>query len=121
MILKKEYEKKENNFMLHKQVIPVLLILLLVGCSVGVKKGDKVRVHYTGSLEDGSVFDSSEGKDPLEFTAGAGQMIKGFDSAVIGMEVGEEKEVKIPPEEAYSSGPLGGKTLIFKIRLVSIG
>ena len=111
--------------MLHKQVIPILLILLLVGCvSVGVKKGDRVKVHYTGKLEDGSVFDSSIGKDPLEFTAGAGQMIKGFDSAVIGMEVGEEKEVKIPPEEAYGvsgSHPLAGKTLIFKIKLVSIG
>ena len=90
---------------------------------MGVKKGDKVKVHYTGLLEDGSVFDSSEGKDPLEFTVGAGQMIKGFDNGVIGMEVGEEKEIKIPPEEAYGSSgshPLAGKTLIFKLRLVSI-
>ena len=89
-----------------------------------VKKGDKVQVHYTGTFEDGTEFDSSKGKDPLEFTAGAGQMIKGFDDAVIGMEVGEEKEIKIPPEEAYGasgSHPLAGKTLVFKIKLVGIG
>lgn len=66
-----------------------------------VKKGDKIKVHYTGTLEDGTVFDSSEGKDPLEFEAGAAKVIKGFDNAVIGMEKDEEKEVTIPPEEAY--------------------
>jgi FKBP-type peptidyl-prolyl cis-trans isomerase 2 len=55
-------------------------------------------------LEDGTVFDSSEKHDaPLEFTAGNGQLIKGFDNAVIGMKIGEEKEVKIPPEEAYGT------------------
>ena len=88
-----------------------------------VKQGDKVKVHYTGTLEDGTEFDSSEGKDPLEFTAGAGQMIKGFDEAVIGMEVNEEKEIKIPPEQAYGtsgSHPLAGKTLIFKIKVVEV-
>ncbi len=89
-----------------------------------IKSGDKIQVHYTGTLDDNTIFDSSEGKQPLEFTAGAGQMIKGFDDAVIGMEVGEEKEIKIPPEEAYGAAgnhPLAGKTLIFKIKLVSIG
>lgn len=107
------------------KLLPILLILLLVGCqTMAVKKGDRVKVHYTGTLEDGSEFDSSIGKDPLEFTAGAGQMIKGFDDAIIGMEVDEEKTIKIPPEEAYGSTgnhPLAGKTLIFKIKLVSIG
>ena len=67
-----------------------------------VKKGDKVKVEYTGTLEDGSVFDSSNKYDkPIEFTVGSGQLIKGFENAVIGMKVGEEKEIKIPPEEAY--------------------
>ena len=67
-----------------------------------IKKGDKVKVEYTGSLEDGTVFDSSEMHDaPLEFIVGAGQLIKGFDEAVVGMKIGEEKEIKIPPEEAY--------------------
>ncbi|MFX1254545.1 MAG: peptidylprolyl isomerase [Promethearchaeota archaeon] len=68
---------------------------------MAIKKGDKVKVHYTGTLEDGTVFDTSEGKEPLEFEAGAGQLIKGFDDAVIGMETGEEKEIKIEPAEAY--------------------
>jgi len=68
---------------------------------MAIKKGDKVKVEYTGRLEDGKVFDSSEGKAPLEFTAGGGQLIKGFDNAVIGMKKGDEKEVKIPANEAY--------------------
>ncbi len=66
-----------------------------------VKKGSKVKIHYTGSLDDGRVFDSSEGKDPLEFEAGSGKVIKGFDAAVMGMKKDEEKEVKLKPEDAY--------------------
>ena len=58
-----------------------------------VKKGDKIKVDYTGTLEDGTVFDTSEGKQPLEFEAGSGQLIKGFDNAIIGMEKDEEKEI----------------------------
>ena len=65
------------------------------------KAGDKVKVHYTGKLDDGTVFDSSAGRDPLEFTVGAGQMIAGFDAGVNGMSEGETKTVKIPSEEAY--------------------
>lgn len=65
------------------------------------KTGDKVRVHYTGRLLDGTQFDSSEGRDPLEFTIGAGQMIKGFDAGVVGMKVGDKKTLQIPPDEAY--------------------
>jgi len=68
---------------------------------VKVKAGDTVSVHYIGKLEDGNVFDSSVGKDPLSFTAGAGQMIKGFDDAVIGMKVGDKKTIEIPPEQGY--------------------
>lgn len=65
------------------------------------KKGDKVKVHYRGSLVDGDVFDSSEGHDPLEFTIGSGQVIVGFDKAVTGMEVGEKRSVQIPFQNAY--------------------
>ena len=71
---------------------------------MAIKKGDKVSVDYEGKFESGEVFDSSTHGDhshPLEFTAGNGQVIVGFDNAVIGMEVGQEKEVKIKPEDAY--------------------
>ena len=66
-----------------------------------VKRGDTVKVHYTGTLEDGSVFDSSEGREPLQFTVGSGQVIVGFDEAVTGMAVGEKKTVLIPCSKAY--------------------
>jgi peptidylprolyl isomerase len=66
-----------------------------------VKSGDTVRVHYHGKLDDGSTFDSSEGRDPLEFTVGSGQVIKGFDEAMLDMKPGEKKTVNIPVEQAY--------------------
>lgn len=66
-----------------------------------VRKGDNVKVHYTGTLTDGTVFDSSEGREPLGFAVGSGQVIKGFDEAVLGMKVGESKVVDIPVEKAY--------------------
>ena len=65
------------------------------------KSGDTVRIHYTGTLNDGTEFDSSSGRDPLEFALGGGQVIPGFDKAVDGMTVGENKTVTIPPGEAY--------------------
>jgi FKBP-type peptidyl-prolyl cis-trans isomerase 2 len=65
------------------------------------KTGDTVRVHYRGSLADGSVFDSSEGGEPLEFTIGRGQVIKGFDQAVLGMKDGDIRSVNIQPDQAY--------------------
>jgi peptidylprolyl isomerase len=65
------------------------------------KEGDVVRVHYTGRLVDGSTFDSSIGREPLEFTIGAGQMIKGFDKGVVGMTIGEKKFINVSPEEGY--------------------
>ncbi len=65
------------------------------------KEGDIVRVHYTGKLTNGEQFDSSDGREPLEFTVGAGQMIKGFDHAMPGMSVGEKKTINILPEDAY--------------------
>jgi FKBP-type peptidyl-prolyl cis-trans isomerase 2 len=65
------------------------------------RPGDTVRIHYTGTLSDGSTFDSSEGRDPLEFTVGSGQIISGLDSAIAGMAVGETKTVTVPAAEAY--------------------
>ena len=67
------------------------------------KAGDTVKVHYTGTLNDGSQFDSSQGGEPLEFTLGSGQLISGFDTAVDGMTVGESKTVTIPSEQAYGA------------------
>ena len=78
-------------------------VILISGCNAkpGAEKGSVVQVEYTGKLTDGTVFDSSVGKQPLEFTAGAGQMIPGFDNAVLGMKVGESKTVTIPAADAY--------------------
>lgn len=64
-------------------------------------KGKTVKVHYTGKLKDGTIFDSSADREPLQFTLGDGNMIKGFDSAVDGMSVGDDKVVTIPSAEAY--------------------
>jgi len=65
------------------------------------KSGDTVRIHYTGTLADGTQFDSSKEREPLEFELGSGQVIAGFDKAVTGMAVGESKSVTIPPEDGY--------------------
>jgi len=68
-----------------------------------VEPGDMVKVDYTGTFQDGNVFDTSEGREPLQFMAGVGQMIPGFDNAVIGMGINEEKHIVLPPEEAYGT------------------
>jgi peptidylprolyl isomerase len=85
-------------------VLAVILMIgvMITGCSAAVAgNGDTVQVHYTGKLADGTVFDSSAERGPLEFTLGAGQMIPGFEKAVFGMKVGEKKTVTIPADEAY--------------------
>ncbi len=69
-----------------------------------VKTGDTVHIHYTGTLEDGTTFDSSQGRDPLAFQVGSGQIIPGLDSAIPGMEVGDKKTVTVPSDKAY--GPV---------------
>ncbi len=66
-----------------------------------VKNGDTVKVHYHGKLNDGSTFDSSEGREPLEFEVGSGMVIPGFDDGVTGMAIGEKKTINIPADEAY--------------------
>ena len=75
-----------------------------------VKSGDKVRVHYHGRLTTGETFDKSEGRAPLEFEVGSGQVIKGFDDGVTGMAVGEKKTIEIPFAEAY--GPANPEMMI---------
>lgn len=67
------------------------------------KNGDRVKVHYLGKLDDGTVFDTSEGRDPLEFTLGENMLIPGFEEAVIGMAPGESKETRIVSDEAYGA------------------
>jgi len=69
-----------------------------------VRNGDTIKVHYRGRLEDGTVFDSSEGREPLQFEVGSGMVIPGFDKGVLGMTVGQKKTVIIPVDEAY--GPV---------------
>src|SRR5262245_27517272 len=68
---------------------------------LAVKGGDTVKVHYTGTFDNEEMFDTSEGSDPLVFTVGAGQVIPGFDTALIGMQVGDTKEIIISPDQAY--------------------
>lgn len=75
-----------------------------------VKNGDKVKVHYHGKLTNGETFDSSEGRQPLEFEVGSGMVIKGFDDGVTGMSVGEKKTINIPYNEAY--GPRNAEMVI---------
>ncbi len=66
-----------------------------------IENGQKVKIHYTGTLDDGNQFDSSVGRDPLEFEMGAGMVIPGFEKGVVDMEVGEKKTIHIPAAEAY--------------------
>jgi peptidylprolyl isomerase len=75
-----------------------------------VKKGDKVKVHYHGRLDNGETFDKSEGREPLEFEVGSGMVIKGFDDGVTGMAVGDKKTVNIPFDDAY--GPRNPEMII---------
>ncbi|PLX97340.1 MAG: peptidylprolyl isomerase [Desulfuromonas sp.] len=75
-----------------------------------VTPGDRIKLHYTGTFDDGEVFDSSRNADPFEFEAGAGQVIPGFDKAVLGMQVGETKKIRLEEDEAY--GPYNEEMVI---------
>ncbi len=83
--------------------IMLLGVMLATGCSGMVKaeSDDTVKVHYTGTLEDGTVFDTSVEREPLEFTLGQGQLIPGFEQAVIGMKIGDLKTINIPADQTY--------------------
>ena len=74
------------------------------------KKGDRVKINYTGTLKDGTVFDTSAGREPLNFTIGSGQVIPGFEEAVLGMNQGESKTVTVPVDKAY--GPRNEEMVI---------
>ncbi|XP_002971423.2 peptidyl-prolyl cis-trans isomerase FKBP15-1 [Selaginella moellendorffii] len=95
-------------------------------CEIRAHKGDEVKVHYKGSLTDGTVFDSSYTRgDPIGFTLGQGQVIQGWDQGLLGMCVGEKRKLKIPSKLGYGDQGQppkipGGATLIFETELVSV-
>lgn len=99
---------------------------LLVGSGPAVKVGDTVSVHYTGTLEDGTKFDSSLDRGtPFEFTVGQGRVIAGWDEGLQGMQVGGKRKLTIPPDLGYGASGAGavippGATLIFEVELLSI-
>lgn len=96
-----------------------------IGEGDAVKNGDTVSVHYVGTLKDGAEFDNSHKRGaPLDFKVGAGQVIQGWEEGLVGMQVGGERVLVIPPEKAYGDqgiGPIpGGATLVFTVELVAI-
>ena len=99
---------------------------LIIGVGTTAEKYSIVTVHYTGKLQDGTVFDSSQriGQEPLRFTLGVGQVIEGWDQGVIGMKVGGQRKLIIPPELGYGSQDKGvippNSALIFEVELLEV-
>ena len=94
-------EEKQPSVKEAEKILPRKVIQEKEGEKALVKKGDRVKVQYTGTLQDGTIFDKSKEGKPLEFTVGSGQIIPGFDKAVEGMKLNEEKKVTLKPEDAY--------------------
>ena len=98
---------------------------IVLGTGPAVKKGQRVRVHYTGTLTNGTTFDSSVGRDPFTFTLGAGMVIKGWDEGVAGMRVGGKRKLVIPPDLGYGATGVPPQippnaTLVFDVELLGI-
>ena len=99
---------------------------IIIGVGSTAEKYSIVTVDYTGKLQDGTVFDSSQriGQEPFRFTLGVGQVIDGWDQGIIGMKVGGQRKLKIPPELGYGSQDLGvippNSTLIFEVELLEV-
>jgi FKBP-type peptidyl-prolyl cis-trans isomerase len=115
-------EKKEG-----KMVNGMLIVDNVVGEGLEAEKFDILTVHYTGKLEDGTVFDSSKnpGRDPFPVTIGIGQVIKGWDEGIVGMKVGGTRTLTIPPEMGYGARGAGNvippnATLIFEVELLEV-
>jgi peptidylprolyl isomerase len=108
-----------------KHVTPSGLTIVELSPGIGAKNGDIVRIHYTGTLQNGTKFDSSVGKDPIELTLGAAQVIKGWEEGITGMQVGEKRHLTVPPELAYGARGRGDRippnaTLEFDMELVGL-
>lgn len=109
-----------------RETTPSGLTIIYTAPGSGAQNGDRIGVHYTGRLQDGTVFDSSHKRgEPIQITLGAGQVIKGWDEGIVGMQVGEKRTLIIPPNLAYGSESRGevipaNATLTFDIELVSL-
>lgn len=121
----KEEQKQKNTTTTITTEQQVTTEILKEGSGNEAKSGDTITVHYTGTLVDGTKFDSSyDRNEPFTFTIDSGQVIKGWDKGCIGMKVGEKRKLTIPPELGYGSQPQGNipanSTLIFEIELLEI-
>ena len=101
------------------------IVDLVVGQGAEAKAGQKVSVHYTGTLTNGQKFDSSIGRGPFQFKLGAGMVIQGWDQGVAGMKIGGKRKLTIPPELGYGSRGFPGaippnSTLIFEVELLAV-
>jgi FKBP-type peptidyl-prolyl cis-trans isomerase len=95
------------------------------GTGAEAKAGDTLSIHYRGTLDNGTEFDSSKGRDTLDFTLGAGELIKGMDAGLVGMKVGGKRRIRIPPDQGYGAQGVPGlipphSVLVFEVELVAI-